>query len=487
MIDVATLTYGKVRRDFTRHPRTVGFTTDDGEGHVLGLSEYCALYLLAWSSRLWPKRKFKEHVQRFVLDLPVSMMALANLPTYMIFDDHEVTDDWNIDQEFVTTTMGSAAGRRVLANALAAYWAFQAWGNDPDGFDRTLPDALSTYVSTLVAQVGAVDHATGKAYEDAFLGWRDWQFFVPTEAPIFAVDTRTSRGLGKRGTAPALVDDAGLDRLHKLIRTANYKWPDPLFLISATPVMGLLRAEAAQVSFMVPFNGEITRLATNNRGSYSVKWDLEAWRNNQLAHAKFVQSLISKTQAPTIILISGDVHYGFFSEVDYRLYPVWRMVQGHPRQIMETLKARVFQFTSSPFKNYGSRIDKWIARTWIKKALLSDWDGVCFDPKYAELTIKGLPAQWQGIKQAKSGEPLVVPRELLESLRDVVDQKPLWSERGTVIRPTGMTKDGAPIVVRSHVAWLQFRDSNLLASFHLLDSRSSLKAPLAITVPLPRN
>jgi hypothetical protein len=56
-----------------------------------------------------------------------------------------------------------------------------------------------------------------------------------------------------------------------------------------------------------------------------------------------------------------------------------------------------------------------------------------------------------------------------------------------VIRPTGMTKDGAPIVVRSHVAWLQFRDSNLLASFHLLDSRSSLKAPLAITVPLPRN
>jgi hypothetical protein len=33
---------------------------------------------------------------------------------------------------------GRSTGRRFVANALAAYWLFQGWGNDPDGSDETL-------------------------------------------------------------------------------------------------------------------------------------------------------------------------------------------------------------------------------------------------------------------------------------------------------------------------------------------------------------
>jgi len=57
--------------------------------------------------------------------------ALANVPTYMIFDDHDVTDDWNLTARWRDRVRASPAGRRIVANALAAYWAFQGWGNDP--------------------------------------------------------------------------------------------------------------------------------------------------------------------------------------------------------------------------------------------------------------------------------------------------------------------------------------------------------------------
>jgi hypothetical protein len=51
----------------------------------------------------------------------------------MIFDDHDVTDDWNLTARWRHRVHASPAGRRIVANALAAYWAFQGWGNDPRG------------------------------------------------------------------------------------------------------------------------------------------------------------------------------------------------------------------------------------------------------------------------------------------------------------------------------------------------------------------
>jgi hypothetical protein len=35
---------------------------------------------------------------------------------------------------------------QVVANGLAAYWAFQAWGNNPDLFDQDFVDAVSGYL-----------------------------------------------------------------------------------------------------------------------------------------------------------------------------------------------------------------------------------------------------------------------------------------------------------------------------------------------------
>ena len=59
--------------------------------------------------------------------LPKVRRALANIPTYMIFDDHDVTDDWNMTLKFCNAVYNSDLGRRVVQNALVAY-ALCLWG-----------------------------------------------------------------------------------------------------------------------------------------------------------------------------------------------------------------------------------------------------------------------------------------------------------------------------------------------------------------------
>ena len=57
--------------------------------------------------------------------------TLANVPTYMIMDDHDVTDDWNLNPIWVDRVNKTTFGRAILRNALASYTVFQDWGNDP--------------------------------------------------------------------------------------------------------------------------------------------------------------------------------------------------------------------------------------------------------------------------------------------------------------------------------------------------------------------
>jgi len=72
-----------------------------------------------------------EQMKRFYEALPSVRRTLANVPTLMIMDDHDVTDDWNLNPIWVDRVYKTAFGRAILRNGLAAYTLFQDWGNDP--------------------------------------------------------------------------------------------------------------------------------------------------------------------------------------------------------------------------------------------------------------------------------------------------------------------------------------------------------------------
>jgi hypothetical protein len=144
--------------------------------HLFGLGEYLTMYLFVWSDVLWPSgaatmptfeelaaefrrrisaidleelkgaieglpesrrepiKKAGDALQEFRKTLPMVRRTLANIPSYMIFDDHEVTDDWNMTRQFCSRVYGSELGLRIIQNALVAYSLCQHWGNVPENF-----------------------------------------------------------------------------------------------------------------------------------------------------------------------------------------------------------------------------------------------------------------------------------------------------------------------------------------------------------------
>ena len=66
--------------------------------------------------------------------------VLANIPTYMVFDDHDVTDDWNLNPLWLDRVLTTPLGVTVVRNALITYALFQDWGNDPLKYENTLDD-----------------------------------------------------------------------------------------------------------------------------------------------------------------------------------------------------------------------------------------------------------------------------------------------------------------------------------------------------------
>jgi hypothetical protein len=69
--------------------------------------------------------------------LPKVRRALANISTYMIFDDHEITDDWNLNPSWRRRVFTSPLGKSIVRNGMTSYALFQDWGNRADKYNRT--------------------------------------------------------------------------------------------------------------------------------------------------------------------------------------------------------------------------------------------------------------------------------------------------------------------------------------------------------------
>jgi hypothetical protein len=144
------------------HPQA-GFTSPRAANHLLTFGEFVACYLLAFADTLWPRdtgelaglaeqaspqlgADARRRLRARIRDLDTARRALprvrrvlANVPTYMVFDDHDVTDDWNLTRRWREDVACSAAGRRIVANALAAFWVFQGWATTPACSAQTSP------------------------------------------------------------------------------------------------------------------------------------------------------------------------------------------------------------------------------------------------------------------------------------------------------------------------------------------------------------
>jgi hypothetical protein len=287
------------------------FTATNASNHLLGFGEFAAMYLMAWNINNWPnsypdqkgeiawskRGRYRDHVRQLEEEwkvLPLIRRVLANIPTYMICDDHEITDDWNITDEWTRNVNNSRIGKQVIANGLAAYWAFQAWGNDPDQFDDKFVAGITNYLDKR-ENATSIDR---EKFEEQMLNFHNWSYAVPIKPLTIVLDSRTQRQYDSLAGPPQLVNDEALFSLAKTARNSGYRRGDPIVIVTPTPVLGFEYAEQMQ-----------QLLAKRSGGVY--KLDLETWSANVKGWIKFLSFLTEEFAPSTCIFLSGDVHYAF--------------------------------------------------------------------------------------------------------------------------------------------------------------------------------
>ncbi len=315
--------------------------------------------------------------RNFFNSLPQVSRALANVPTYMCFDDHEVTDDWNFTQRWRRRVMQGPAGvgTVIIRNALLAYSVFQDWGNVPtkylagsnDKRDGLLHTQLVGYVAEIQAE-NAHNPAGASMQIDQLFGLRlpgqtslnpetmpekelnekiralsdsseaiKWHYDVPTGfTSTLILDTRTRRTFPGDFTPPGLLT---VQALFDQLATAPSGNPPPpvIFIISPVPVMGLTMLEELAQPAASLAQGGFHSDGGEEVGIISGRLtrDMESWAFDTDAVERLLEKVA--TLKTSIVFLSGDVHFGFSTLTDY-----WKKGESPVRMI---------QLTCSGFKN----------------------------------------------------------------------------------------------------------------------------------------
>ena len=357
---------------------TCGLTSSSKYGHVLSFGEYAALYLVMLGNRVgfecspavpiqgaevfkldfYDSAKEEAFEQRslfqFVQSQPQVRKTFANIPTYMNFDDHDITDDWNLSRSWYDAVRHNRDGTRVISNALAAYWAFQAWGNEPSTFAPWFIRRITNHL------FDPEDPVKANAYDFHLWKLRRWNFVLPTNPPIFVTDSRTQRDFGRNNEPPHLMDRYALDWMRGEWLDITNKEQTPI-IITATPVCGFSSIEWLQY-FLYGLNRFLGNYITFLSAS---SLDVESWIANRRGFAFFMDTLLVRMNLRKVTFLSGDVHYSFANKA---LYINEKQPAGQ-----EALHC--IQFTSSALRN--------TPRNWrVVKIFLANWavktrSGVC--------------------------------------------------------------------------------------------------------------
>jgi hypothetical protein len=317
-----------------------GLSSGESENHLFSFGEYAAMYLYVFGNAqgwtppaAWQQASTlgaaddaedafadqRTALQRFHGTLGKVRKLLANIPTYMMFDDHDVTDDWNITHGWYDDVRESPLGRRIVSNALAAYWAFQGWGNDPDNFDKDMVWSIQQRLTD-----STNDPAIAERYDLHTWKHRGWGFSVPTLPPIIAMDSRTQRQYDDKNLPAQLLDRYALDWLRvewaKLVTDYSVPQDTRPVLVAATPVLGFAAIEGTQTwalrflkliarRYSVPswLEGRFGRWLVN-------KMDAESWIANRNGYKALFDALQDRMKLPGCVFLSGDVHYAFTSK-----------------------------------------------------------------------------------------------------------------------------------------------------------------------------
>jgi hypothetical protein len=309
--------------DFIRSTR--GIEQAPGE-QIADFEEYTRLYRESWSD-------------------PDIRWLLSTVPTTMIFDDHDVHDDWNISWRWVQEMRERPWWEARITGAFMSYWIYQHLGN------LSPPELAEEEMLKLVrgdddAGLRLRQAAHKWDRESAASRWAYYRDFGDTR--LLVLDSRAARVLvdGKR----EMVDDEEWD----WIVDHSVGAFDHLIIASTLPVFmprGIHHLQAWNEALCA---GRWGRMVADLSERLRRAVDLEHWSAFNKSFERLCDWLrrigtgAGNLPAPaSILILGGDVHCAYVSEVDLRT---------------RDRACRVFQIVCSPFRNPLSPKERRIIR-----------------------------------------------------------------------------------------------------------------------------
>ena len=247
---------------------------------------------------------------------PAIRWLLSTVPSVMIFDDHDVHDDWNTSEAWVKKMRKQPWWEERIIGAFMSYWIYQHLGN-------LSPEELEE--DTLFELVRKADDA-GRALRDfAYLadhevGESRWSFHRDFgKVRLIMMDSRAGRVLKEEHRS--------------MLDTAEWAWIedkttgdfDHLLLGTSLPFLlapGLHHLEAWNEAVC---NGVWGNTAAKIGESIRQLLDLEHWPAFQDSFDGLANLLRSvglgerSTGRPpaSVVVLSGDVHHGYLNEIGF--------------------------------------------------------------------------------------------------------------------------------------------------------------------------
>jgi phosphodiesterase/alkaline phosphatase D-like protein len=296
----------RIARRTDRHPE---WPVDE----IVGFDEYVGLYRDSWTD-------------------PEIRWLMSTVPTAMIFDDHDVRDDWNTSAAWRDAMRAKPWWRERVRAGLASYWVYQHLGNLPS--DALASDAYYRKVLEhdgdtwpLLAEFADRADAEIDGEKGARFSFR-WDL---GRSRLLMIDSRNGRIL-----------DHG-ERL--MLSESEFSWierqaaaPGEVdHLLIGTSVPWLLPHAIGDLETV----NEIAANRAGRRGRFaeSIRQaaDLEHWAAFRTSFDRLT-AMIGRAAASgvaTVTVLSGDVHHSYAARAD---------LPGDP-------PARVHQLTCSPVHN----------------------------------------------------------------------------------------------------------------------------------------
>jgi hypothetical protein len=349
--------------------RRRGTETPPGE-EVTDFEEYAWLYEESWRE-------------------PVIQWLFSTVSLSMLWDDHDMSDDWNISRAWLEGMRRQSWWHRRAEAGIASYWIYQHLGNlSPTELDRN--DLYARVRGNQRADEPLFEWAREISATGSGTRWSFCRDFGRTRA-IF-IDSRAGRVLedGRR----AIVDDEEWDWV---VEHARGEF-DHLLIATTVPFLLSPAFDRLEAWNEAMCDGALGSLPARASERLRCAVDFDHWAAFQESFGK-LRDLLSEVAAGelggapgSVVVLSGDVHHAYLCQVEGSgggRSPIYQAVCSPYRNPLDAKERKVVRAGfSRPFTA--------VARALARLAGAPDpgirWrllDGPCFDNQVATLSLAG--------------------------------------------------------------------------------------------------